>query len=192
MKKILVILFITAILFSCASKSGNDIKSVDIDNAVSSTVVNNSESSRASVSDNTSTSSEGEITITENKTNVFSINWYLIEVYIDGTDTQFRRFNQPNVNIDLFTLNMGDLINGVGAPNRYTAPYTTSNDGSISIGNIASTLMAALFEPVNLREHDFFTYIKNASRWQTANDNLELLSKTENGRDVRLVFSVNK
>jgi len=191
MKKVLLMLFIAAILLSCASKSGSDVTS-SADNVVSVVI----ESSQVSVSSDASTSdvvsSEGGNTSIEKSISIFNVDWYLTGVFINGTDTQFRRGNQPHVNIELFTLTLGDLANGLGAPNRFTAPYTTSDDGSINVGLIASTLMAALFEPVNLREHDYFTYIHNSYKWQVVNGSLELLSKAENGGDVRLVFSLEK
>jgi len=116
--------------------------------------------------------------------------WKLIEVYIDGRDTRFNRGTLPEELKNFFTLNLdGENVSGVGAPNRYSAPYTTS-DNKINILLIRSTMMATFFQPENITEYDFFNYMQNAYEWKQVNNNLELLSKTRNGADVRLVFTL--
>jgi len=117
--------------------------------------------------------------------------WKLIAVYINGEDTLFWRDTLPKEPGNLFTLTFGaELLSGVGAPNRYSAPYAMGDNQSISVMPMRSTMMAALFEPEKLNEHDFFTYLQNACEWKQVNNNLELLSKTQNGVEVRLVFSL--
>jgi len=117
--------------------------------------------------------------------------WKLIAVYINGEDTLFRRDTLPKEPGNLFTLTLGaELLSGVGAPNRYSAPYTRGDNQSISVMLMRSTMMAALFEPEKLNEHDFFIYLQNAYEWKQVNNNLELQSKTQNGSEVRLVFSL--
>jgi len=118
--------------------------------------------------------------------------WKLTEVRINGRSTDFNRSALTQSGFgESFTLNVSaELINGVGAPNRYTAPYTVGEDNSINIGRVASTLMAALLEPPNLREHDYFTYIQNSYKWDIRNNNLELFSKAENGNEIILIFSL--
>jgi len=116
--------------------------------------------------------------------------WKLIEVYIDGNDTRFSRNTLPEDLSNFFTLNLdGEIISGVGAPNRYSAPYTIG-DSQINISLIRSTMMASFFQPENLNEHDFFIYLQNAHEWKLVNQRLELHSKTESGSQVRLVFSL--
>jgi len=116
--------------------------------------------------------------------------WKLIEVYIDGRDTLFNRSTLPAEPGNFLTLNFDARnISGAGVPNRYSAPYTISDD-QITISLILATMMASFFQPENITEHDFFNYLQNAYSWKLDNDSLELLSKTENGSEVRLVFSL--
>jgi len=116
--------------------------------------------------------------------------WKLIEVYIDGRDTRFSRNTLPEELRNFFTLNLdGEIVSGVGAPNRYSAPYTLG-DNNINILLIRSTMMASFFQPENLNEHDFFIYLQNVYEWILVNEKLELHSKTESGSEVRLVFSL--
>ena len=124
------------------------------------------------------------------KMDLIGHEWKLIGVYIDGVDTQYRREIQPKEIIICFTLNFdGQIVSGVGAPNRYSAPYTIGENQNISIMMVRSTLMASLFEPYNLTEHDFFTYIQNSHSWRVLNGQLELNSKTADNKNVRLVFN---
>jgi heat shock protein HslJ len=117
--------------------------------------------------------------------------WKLIEVYVNGINTRFNRNTLPEEPGNLFTLNFdAQNISGLGAPNRYSAPYTKGDNQTLSIMLIRSTLMASLFQPENLTEHDFFIYLQNAYSWKLVNNNLELLSKSQNGGEVRLVFSL--
>ena len=179
MKRVGILLLVAAIVLGCASTNGtpND--------------TNTESNAGRSLDNNAAVSSEGGNTDTVNLSSVINIQWNLIEVYIDGTDTQFRRAYQPAVQNDLFILTFnGEMLSGVGAPNRFSAPYKMGEDQTISVMLVRSTLMAALFEPVNLREHDFFTYIQNAYKWQLVNGNLELLSITESDLPVRMVFMV--
>ena len=116
-------------------------------------------------------------------------DWKLTRVYIGGTDTQFRRESQPEMLRDIYTLKFdGQNVSGTGAPNLYSAPYTTGENQTISIMPMRSTLMASIFEPVSLSEHAFYSYLQNTGSWKLENNNLELISKTDDGREVRLVF----
>ena len=117
--------------------------------------------------------------------------WKLIEVYLDGKNTRFSRNSLPEELKNFFTLNFNaEHISGVGAPNRYSAPYAKDENRAISIMLIRSTMMASFFQPENLSEHDFFTYMQNAYEWKLVSETLELHSKTENGSEIRLVFSL--
>jgi len=118
--------------------------------------------------------------------------WKLTEVRINGRNTNFNRSALTQSGFgEAFSLNVrGELISGMGAPNRFTAPFTVGAENSINVGRIASTLMASILEPPNLREHDYFTYIQNSYRWNVRNNNLELFSKAENGNEVILIFSL--
>ena len=128
---------------------------------------------------------------TVNTASVINIQWNLIEVYIDGNDTQYRRAYQPAVQNDLFIFRFdGKNISGTGAPNRFSAPYIMGEGQTIDIMPLRSTRMAALFETENLSEHDFFTYVQNTNKWRMVNGNLELLSITDYDLPVRMVFMV--
>lgn len=127
---------------------------------------------------------------TQSVSSIEGIEWKLIEVYIDGKDTRFSRNTLPDEPGNLFTLNLdAQYISGVGVPNRYSAPYTRDSQ-TIKINLIRATLMASFFQPENLNEYDFFVFLQNAYSWKLADNNLELLSKTENGAEVKLVFSL--
>jgi len=116
--------------------------------------------------------------------------WKLIEVHIAGRDSQYRRDAQiEDGNFFTFRFNQS-VISGVGAPNRFSGPATVSGENnSIKIGLLRSTLMAALFEPEHLKEHDFYTYLQNTYEMALVSNNLVFNSKTEDGRDVKLVFN---
>jgi len=116
--------------------------------------------------------------------------WKLIEVYVNGKDTLFRRETLPKETGNFFTVNFGgEIVSGTGAPNRYTAPYTFGENQAVSIKLIRSTMMATFLEPEKLKEHEFFVYMQNAYSRKQTNERLELLSKTQDGGEVRLVFS---
>jgi len=115
--------------------------------------------------------------------------WKLIEVRVNGVNTGFNRNSLASG--DAFTLNFhAENISGVGAPNRYSAPYSLGEGSTITIMVVRATLMAPILEPDGLREHNFFGYVQNVYRWNLANNNLVLNSRTENGNEVILVFSL--
>ena len=123
---------------------------------------------------------------------VIEKEWKLIEIHIDGKNINFDRSALVNDGFgEIFTLNFdSENISGVGAPNRYSAPFTQEKDRTIHIMPARSTLMASIREPEKLKEHDFFTYIQNVETWNLVNDNLELYSKTEDGAEVTMVFAL--
>ena len=118
--------------------------------------------------------------------------WKLIEVRINNRDTGFNRNILIREGFDqFFSLNFDtNNVSGVGAPNRYSAPYTLGNNQSINIMLMRSTMMASFFQPENLTEHEFFTYMQNTYEWRLDSNNLELRSKTDGGDEVSLVFSL--
>jgi len=114
--------------------------------------------------------------------------WKLTEVWINGKNSGFTR-NALGFG-EAFTLTFGsDMVSGVGAPNRYSAPYSLGQERAITIQMVRSTLMAAIFETQALKEHDFFNYIQNVNKWNLAGNKLELLSKNTSGETVLLVFN---
>jgi len=117
--------------------------------------------------------------------------WKLIEVHIDGLITQFRRSSLPREMDNCFSINFDrNTASGVGAPNRYSAPYADGEDYTIRIMMVRSTRMASLFEISSLKENDFFIYVQNSYHWNVIGGQFELHSKSASGREVRLVFSL--
>ena len=91
---------------------------------------------------------------------------------------------------DIFTLRFDkERVNGVGAPNRYFAPYTLSDKQGISIKAIAQSQMAPLREPEYLKEQEFFAYLQNTTKWNVVKGDLELHSTREDGTAAVLVFA---
>ena len=133
---------------------------------------------------------------TSTPTNIADITgreWKLLEVFIDGEfnrEVLFDRRDLAALGVsDFYTLSFdGEMMYGTGAPNRYSAPYTLGGGQSISVMLIRSTLMATFLEPERLPEHEFFGYMQNVYEWRIVNNNLELFSRTDDGRNIRLVF----
>jgi len=120
---------------------------------------------------------------------VLGKEWILLEVRTQGKTVSIDR-NKLDAGFPngAFTIKFEeDRVNGVGAPNRYFGPYTVSNK-TISIGTVASTMMLALFEPEELKEHEFFDYLSNAKRWDLQSGKLELYSTNSSGAETVLVF----
>jgi hypothetical protein len=93
---------------------------------------------------------------------------------------------------DAFTLNFGDgLVLGRGAPNTFRAPYEQGQNKGLSIGRAAATLMAPLKEPTDFKENEYFAFLENIYRWNTAGENLELYTKTGDGKESVLVFAAD-
>ena len=116
--------------------------------------------------------------------------WILLEIKSQGKTVSIDR-NKLDAGFPngAFTINFEeDKVNGVGAPNRYFGPCTVNSDKTLSIGNLASTMMLALFEPDELKEHEFFDYLSNAKRWDLKSGKLELYSVNRSGVETVLVF----
>jgi heat shock protein HslJ len=117
-------------------------------------------------------------------------DWKLIEVWLDGKMTNYSRKDLEAQKIsEFFNLKFdAENLSGVAAPNRYSAPYTV--DGKkIKAMPARATLMAAIWQPEKLKEHDYFLYLQNIFEWAIVGGKLELTSKTEDGRPVKLVFA---
>ena len=114
-------------------------------------------------------------------------DWVLAELRSSSGTVQIDR-TRPGA-AEVYTLRFeSERLSGMGAPNRYFAPYTGGTSKDLSIGMVASTLMAALFENQDLREQDYFAYLGKVSRWDLRDGNLELYTSAENGSDVVLIF----
>jgi len=171
-KNFFLFLLITILMMGCS----NVPPSVEED-WLSGTISQRNETGRANDSESPST--------------IIGHEWKLTEVYIDGRNTGFNRSSLPEEPKNFFTLNFdAQNISGVGVPNLYSAPYTRGDNQSLSIMLIRATMMASFFEPENITERDFFIYLQNAYSWKLDNDNMELLSKTQAGSEVKLVFSL--
>jgi len=120
---------------------------------------------------------------------ITGLEWKLAEVRVNGTRTEFNRDNMEVGIREFFTVTFtNETISGRGSPNTYSAPYIFGANQAVSILPMRSTLMAALREPDELKEHDFFTYLQNTYAWEATSKNFTLLSKNDEGREVRLIF----
>jgi heat shock protein HslJ len=119
-------------------------------------------------------------------------DWKLMEVRAGRDNVIFKRGMPAQEDLkDFFTLRFdAERISGAGCPNRYFAPYTLAEKQAINIKPVAGTLMAALFEPEQLKEREYFSYLENADRWNIVKGNLELRSTNGEGAAVFLVFSL--
>jgi heat shock protein HslJ len=82
----------------------------------------------------------------------------------------------------------GERLSGAAAPNRYSAPYTRGAGQTLSIRAIAATLMAAMAEPENLKEREYFGYLENVEKWDLVQGRLQLISRNERDEEIILVF----
>jgi heat shock protein HslJ len=92
---------------------------------------------------------------------------------------------------DIFTIQFADQVGGKGVANRYFGPYEAGQDLSLSIKNVAATLMAPLREPEKLTERDFFNYLENAYRWNISQGNLEISTRGKDGAEAVMVFALD-
>jgi heat shock protein HslJ len=118
--------------------------------------------------------------------------WLLVEV---KTESQSITFNRDNLNTDgfgnIFTLNFdAERLSGVGAPNRYTAPYKVDKNQVISVQLIAGTLMASIREPEKLKEQDYFNYLQNTYKWNLSDGRVELYTKNADGKEAVLIYTL--
>jgi heat shock protein HslJ len=141
---------------------------------------------------------KNEVIVNEVKGSEMTVNelegkeWQLTQVRINGVNIGFDRSDIARSGYTTaFTLSFEtELLGGVGAPNRYSAPYSLKTGNQITISLIRATLMAPLREMDKLREHDYFSYLQNTASWNFVNNNLELYSKDADGKAVVLIFSM--
>ena len=114
-------------------------------------------------------------------------DWSLAEVKSGNNTVSIDRTNGAK---EAFTLRFStDRLNGTAAPNTYFAPYTVGENHALSIGMVAGTLMAPLFEREDLKEHEYYGYLGKVNRWDLRNGKLELYTSAENGSQVTLIFN---
>jgi len=119
-------------------------------------------------------------------------DWKLIEVRCSPENISFNRSKLAEEGFgDIFTLRFDkERINGVGALNRYFAPYTLANKQDITIKSIAQSQIAPIHEPEYLKEEEFFAYLQNVTRWNFTGANLEFFSMGQDGTEAVLVFTL--
>jgi len=130
--------------------------------------------------------------------NVAGKEWMLFEVRTGGKTISIDRMKLETGNMGgAFTISFreGESPNegqagGMGVPNRFFAPYTAGSRKTLSIGNIASTMMFAFMEPEELKEREYFDYLAKTTRWDLRKEKLELHSSNINGAEVILVFAL--
>ncbi|GHV93832.1 hypothetical protein AGMMS50293_01520 [Spirochaetia bacterium] len=118
--------------------------------------------------------------------------WKLIDVQVKNVSIKFDRNTLVSEGFgEIFTLTFdAERISGVGAPNRYFAPYKLDKNLAISISPMAGTLMAPIRQPEKLKEQDYFLYLQNAYKWNLVKGNLEFSTKDKDGAETTLVFSL--
>ena len=117
--------------------------------------------------------------------------WSLIELRSAGTTVRIDRGKLGGADTNgSFTISFQDgTVRGVGWPNRYFGPYTVGSGDTLSMGELASTMMAAFIELDELKEHDFYAYLSKVTRRAVLDGKLELYS-TSDGRETTLVFEL--
>jgi heat shock protein HslJ len=124
-----------------------------------------------------SADSPGTVSITD----IQGRDWILEEI---RTNSATIRINRPD-NVEAFTIRFdAQRVGGVGHPNRFTAPYTAGEAGSLSIGVAASTLMASFFEIEGLNEREYYAYLAKVKSGDIRNGKLELTTSGANGETV--------
>jgi heat shock protein HslJ len=125
---------------------------------------------------------------------VIGREWYLAKVQTPSGPMEFsREALEAREMGDCYTLRFDqERLAGKGAPNRYTAPYQLGEGAAISIQNIAGTLMASLREPPGLGEQEYYSYLKEVSRWNLEEDTLNLYTFNSEGESLVLVYRLRR
>ena len=116
--------------------------------------------------------------------------WVLLELKSAGqTVAMDRQKLEADSMGGVYTISFQEgRVSGMGAPNRYFGPYTLDNSRTLSIGNLASTMMMAFREPDGLKENEYFAYLSKVTRWDLREGKLELYSSDGSGAEAVLVF----
>ena len=141
----------------------------------------------ATINDDAGSNDAATAKTSANFNDVLGKDWLLEEFKTGSVTVRIDRARPEDADIYSLRLDAGRVA-GKGAPNRYTAPYTKGDGKALSIGLIAGTLMAPLFENKDLREHDYFGYINKTQTWDLRNGKLELYSRNEAGNEVVLTY----
>jgi len=118
--------------------------------------------------------------------------WFLSEVRNSGKTVTIDRQQLAADNMSgSFSITFNEnQVNGMGAPNRFFAPFTTGSNNSLSIGNLASTMMFSFKEPEGINEKEYFDYLGKVTRWSLRDGQLELNSTVSGSPDAVLVFTL--
>ncbi|MDR3334622.1 MAG: META domain-containing protein [Treponema sp.] len=116
--------------------------------------------------------------------------WMLVEVKTDAGSIMIKRL-EPADGSDTYTLQAdAEQISGKAAPNRYRAPYTLGEEQAISFQPIAGTLMISIGNPEGLTEREYYDYLEGVYRWTVSGGVLELHTRTQDGAEAVLIFSI--
>jgi heat shock protein HslJ len=117
-------------------------------------------------------------------------DWKLLEVRLsDKTLTLDRNKLTADGMGDLFTLNVDAArLSGKAAPNRYISTYQAREDNSLTIAPPIGTLMASIYDPVRLREQEYFQYLSKVKSWKLNQGKLELYTTDANNQEAVLVY----
>ena len=121
-------------------------------------------------------------------------NWKLIEVKTGDERLNISRdILAESGNADFFTLTvLNEKISGRGAPNRFMGPVQFGENGALTTGQLAGTLMALLAMPegIPIDEAAYYRYLSGATHWSLqADDSLVIESAApEDGATVTLTF----
>jgi len=120
--------------------------------------------------------------------------WKLLEISIESEIKRDIIFDRNTLKKEgsgeIFIMQYNtETISGTAAPNRYSAPFTLGENLSITLTSpMNTTQLAPLFQPEKLPEQDYYVYMQGIYQWKPVDGNLEFLSKTEDGREVRIIF----
>jgi hypothetical protein len=133
-------------------------------------------------------SSQGEVKVLGD---VEGKEWILAELRSGGNTVRIDRGRLGGADTNgSFTISFQEgRVSGIGWPNRYFGPYSSGSGDALSMGDLASTMMAAFIELDELKEHDYFVYLSKVTRWAVRDGKLELYSTTD-GRETVLVFEL--
>ena len=113
-------------------------------------------------------------------------DWILDEVKTGTASVKINRTGSTN---EVFTLKLdAERISGVAAPNRYFGPYTAGEKQALTVGMMAGTMMAPLFEREDLKEQDYMKYLEKINRWKLNNGKLELYTVDGSGKEAVLIY----
>ena len=124
--------------------------------------------------------------------------WILSEVKSAGKTVHMDRKKLEAENMGgVYTINFKKeeasnegRVSGMGAPNRYFGPYTSGSNRSLSLGNMASTMMMAFREPEGLKENEYFSFLSRVTRWDLRNGKLELYCSGSAGGEAILIYTL--